>query len=93
MKPAARHFALRRTTVMLFLKQGIGVTIAGCVAGLWLSAAMGQGLAGMLYGVTPLDPLTLAAVLGLVIAIGALASAWPAVRAARVDPIQVLRED
>jgi len=28
-----------------------------------------------------------------VIAIGALASVWPAVRAARVDPIQVLREE
>jgi ABC-type antimicrobial peptide transport system permease subunit len=78
---------------MLFLKQGIAVTAAGCAAGLSLSVAIGHGLAGMLYGVTPLDPSTLAAVVGLVIAIGALASVWPAVRAARVDPIQVLREE
>jgi predicted permease len=85
--------ALRRTTVMLFLKQGITVTVAGCAAGLWLSAAMGRGLTGMLYGVTPLDPSTLAVVLVLVLSIGALASVWPAVRAARVDPIQVLREE
>jgi putative ABC transport system permease protein len=85
----ARH----RTTVMLFLKQGIAVTAAGCAAGVWLSAAMGQGLAGMLFGVTPLDPSTFAAVLGLVVVIGALASMWPAVRAARVDPIQVLRDE
>ena len=85
--------ARRRSTVMLFLKQGIAVTAAGCVVGLWLSAAMGRGLVGMLYGVTPLDPSTLAAVLVVVIAIGALASVWPAVRAARVDPIQVLREE
>jgi putative ABC transport system permease protein len=85
--------ALRRTTVMLFLKQGIAVTAAGCAAGMWLAAAMGQGLTGMLFGVTPLDPSTFAAVLALVIAIGALASVWPAVRAARVDPIQVLREE
>jgi predicted lysophospholipase L1 biosynthesis ABC-type transport system permease subunit len=85
--------ALGRTTVMLFLKQGISVTMVGCVAGLWLSIAIGQGLGGMLYGVTPLDPFTLVAVFILVISTGALASAWPAVRAARVDPIQVLREE
>ncbi len=85
--------ALRRTTLVLFLKQGIGVTIAGCVAGLWLSVAAGEGLSGMLYGVTALDPSTFAIVLGVMIAIGALASFWPAARAARVDPIQVLREE
>lgn len=85
--------AVRRTTVMMFLKQGIAVTAAGCAAGVWLSAAMGQGLAGMLFDVTPLDPSTFAAVLVLVIAIGAVASIWPAIRAARVDPIQVLREE
>jgi len=85
--------ARRRTTVLLFLKQGIAVTAVGCAVGLWLSVAMGQGLAGMLFGVTPLDPSTFAAVIVLVIAIGALASVWPAVRAARVDPIQVLREE
>jgi putative ABC transport system permease protein len=85
--------ARRRTTVMLFLKQGLAVTAVGCVVGLWLSAAMGHALAGMLFGVTPLDPPTFAAVIVLVIAIGALASVWPAVRAARVDPIQALREE
>jgi putative ABC transport system permease protein len=85
--------AQRRSTVMLFLKQGIAVTAAGCAVGVWLSAAIGQGLSGMLFGVTPLDPSTFAAVLVLVIAIGALASVWPAVRAARVDPIEVLREE
>jgi len=85
--------ALRRTTVMLFLRQGLAVTAVGCTAGLWLSVAMAQGLTGMLYGVTSLDASTFATVLVLVIAIGALASIWPAVRAARVDPIQVLREE
>jgi len=85
--------ALRSTTMVLFLKQGIGVTLAGCVAGLWLSAAAGRGLSGMLYGVTAMDPSTFAIVLGVMIAIGALASVWPAARAARVDPIQVLREE
>lgn len=85
--------ALRGATVMLFLKQGILVTIAGCAVGVWLSAALGRGLSGMLYGVTPLDLSTFAAVLAVMIAIGALASVWPALRAARVDPVKALRED
>jgi len=63
------------------------------VVGFWLSIALARGLVGMLYGVTPLDPPTFVVVLVIVIAIGALASVWPAVRAARVDPIQVLREE
>ncbi|HTH01108.1 MAG TPA: ABC transporter permease [Vicinamibacterales bacterium] len=85
--------ALRRTTVMRFLKQGLAVTAVGAVVGFWLSIALARGLVGMLYGVTPLDPPTFVVVLVIVIAIGALASVWPAVRAARVDPIQVLREE
>jgi len=85
--------ALRRETVLLFVWQGVSVTTAGCIAGVWLSAAAGRGLAGMLYGVSWIDPLTLAGVMAFVIGVGIVASVWPAVRAARVDPIQVLRED
>jgi putative ABC transport system permease protein len=84
----------RRTTTMLqFLKQGIAVTLLGCAAGLWLSAVLGRGLVGMLYGVTASDPSTFAIVIGLMIAVGALASVWPALRAARIDPIQALRQE
>jgi hypothetical protein len=84
---------MRRNTLLLFLKQGVGVTIAGCAVGLWLSVAAGRGLSGMLFDISALDPSTFAIVLSLMIAIGALASVWPAIRAARVDPISVLRDD
>jgi putative ABC transport system permease protein len=52
-----------------------------------------QLLAGMLYGVTPRDPYTLAAVVLLTLAVAGVASLIPAIRAALVEPMTVLRED
>jgi putative ABC transport system permease protein len=85
--------ALRRDTVLLFVRQGISVTVAGCIAGLWLSAAARRGLSGMLYGISFVDPVTVGGVVAVVLVMGIAASMWPAIRAARVDPVQVLRED
>jgi putative ABC transport system permease protein len=82
----ARILALvAREGVMLV---GIGVVAGG--AGAMLAA---RSLSGLLYGVTPLDPLTLAGVAGLVAAAAALAVAQPAWRAARVDPTIALRSE
>jgi ABC-type antimicrobial peptide transport system permease subunit len=58
-----------------------------------LAAAFARLLAGMLYGVSPSDTITLFGVALLVIAVGAIASLVPAIRAARVEPMQVLREE
>ena len=67
---------------------GVGIGI-GAVAALFLSRA----LEGLLYGVAPRDPATFAAVIGLLFAIAALASAIPALRASRVDPLEALRSE
>ena len=74
-----------------FVRQALRVSLAGCVAGLTLAAALGRAIAGMLYGVSPLDFVTFSGVLLLVLGAAVLASVWPAVRAARVDPMDVLR--
>jgi ABC-type lipoprotein release transport system permease subunit len=58
-----------------------------------LSFLFTRALSGMLYGVTPTDPLTLAGVTVIVISVAVLASLLPAVRAARLDPMQALREE
>ena len=50
-------------------------------------------LAGMLYGVSRVDPLSLGAVIALVATVGTVAALVPALRAARVDPMNVLREE
>jgi putative ABC transport system permease protein len=85
--------ALPRQVVARFLWQGMRVAAIGCVAGLLLGAGLGRWLMGMLYGISPLDPATYSGVLLLILIVAALASLVPAMRAARVDPTRVLREE
>jgi putative ABC transport system permease protein len=85
--------AMRGRILRRFLIEGLGVTAAGCVAGTVLALASARLLAGMLYGVTPSDPRTLCGVAALVLAVAAAASLIPSLRAARVDPIEVLRDE
>ena len=69
------------------------VTGAGLVAGAMLAAAAGRSLAGLLYGVSPFDPATFATVTGVVALVALGASVVPARRAARLDPMTVLRAE
>jgi predicted permease len=79
--------------VKQFLSKALRIVAIACVVGLALSLAFARALSGMLYGVTPQDPATLAAVVFLVVGAAALAATLPAARAARIDPIQALREE
>jgi len=85
--------AMRGQIVKQFLWQGLGVTLLGCIAGGVLAAAFAQVLSGMLFGVSPRDPATLSGVIAIVLAVAAVACLVPAIRAARVDPMQVLRNE
>jgi ABC-type antimicrobial peptide transport system permease subunit len=69
------------------------VSLLGCVAGLGLAGAFTKVLAGMLFGVSPWDAITMTGVIVLVIAVSIVASLLPAARAARVEPMRVLREE
>jgi len=85
--------ALRGQIVRQFLWQGLGVCIAGCLVGWALASASSRVLAGLLYGVSPTDFPTLSGVILLVLMVAAIASLVPATRAARVEPMQVLRDE
>jgi putative ABC transport system permease protein len=85
--------ALRGQIVKQFLWQGLAVCLLGCAAGFVLAAASSRLLAGLLYGVSPTDAPTLGAVILLVLAVAAVASLLPSLRASRVDPMQVLRDE
>lgn len=76
-----------------FLLEGLGVSFVGCMAGWALAAMSGRVLSGMLYGVSPSDFATLFAVVLLVLVVAAIASLMPAMRAARVEPMNVLRDE
>jgi putative ABC transport system permease protein len=75
-----------------YLARGLGVSILGSLAGVALALSLTHLLAGMLYGVSPSDPQTLSAVVLMMFGLAALASLLPAIRAARLDPIVVLRD-
>jgi putative ABC transport system permease protein len=85
--------AVRRQIVEQFLLQGLRVSFFGCITGWILAAAFARVLSGMPYGVSPTDPMTLSVVVVLVLVVAGVASFVPAMRAARVDPMQVLRDE
>ncbi|MBM3820358.1 MAG: hypothetical protein FJW14_15265 [Acidimicrobiia bacterium] len=67
------------------------ITAAGVVLGLAGAAALTRYLEGLLFGVTPPDAATCAAVVALVAAVAAAAALVPACRASRVDPLTAIR--
>jgi ABC-type antimicrobial peptide transport system permease subunit len=81
------------SVVSRFLSKAVRVVGVGCVAGLLLAFGFTRTLSGMLFGVSPLDPGTLAAVILVVLGIAALAALLPALHASRIDPAVALREE
>ena len=79
--------------VRLVLRSALAVTGAGLATGLLASAATGRGLASLLYGVGPYDPATFAASAAAVVLAALAATAIPARRAARLDPMIALRTE
>ena len=72
--------------------QGTRVVVIGVVIGVAVAAGATRALAGLLYGVEAVDPLTFASVSATMLLVGMLASYVPARRASSVDPIESLRE-
>ncbi len=85
--------ARRGAIVGQYFGTGIRVAAVACGVGIALSVALSRLLEGMLYGVSPYDPLTLSGVVALVLVVGAAAALVPAARAALVQPMRVLREE
>jgi predicted permease len=84
--------ASRADVMRLVLMQGIQLTIAGLALGLALAFGLTRFIASMLYGVSPTDPKTALAVVGLLAAISMLACYLPALRAMRINPVSAIRE-
>lgn len=77
----------------LVLRRGITLALAGIAAGVLLSLATTQSLRGLLFGVAPADPWILAGASALMLAVSVAASAVPAWRATRTDPMRCLRQE
>jgi predicted permease len=76
----------------MVMSRGIALTAAGVGIGVVLAWSLTRAMESLLYGVGASDPLTFAMVAGLLAAVSAVACAIPAVRAARIDPMLVLRD-
>jgi predicted permease len=84
--------ATRGRILSRFVGQGLRTVAIACAGGVALALATSRAIAGMLFGVSPSDPMTLGAVTVGVLAIAGLAVLVPAGRAAFLEPMQVLRE-
>ncbi|MGH9308517.1 MAG: FtsX-like permease family protein [Vicinamibacterales bacterium] len=77
----------------LVIGEGLVLTALGAALGLMGAVAVTRTLRGLLYGVTPLDGVTIASVVALLGAVALVAIGWPAWRASRVDPTTALRAE
>jgi len=85
--------AEKADVLLLILRQGLGTTAVGLVAGLLGAFALTRYLSQLLFEVTPIDPLTYLAVALLLLGAGLLASWIPARRALIADPVRMLRHE
>ena len=75
----------------MVLWQAVLPTVAGCLVGLAAALGTARLVSGMLFGIAPWDPVALATATALLFVTALLAASLPARRAARTDPMEVLR--
>jgi ABC-type antimicrobial peptide transport system permease subunit len=77
----------------LVIKQGMALALAGAALGIVGALYATRAMVDLLYETTPNDPLTLVVVAALLVAVAAIAACFPARRASRIDPVEMLRAD
>jgi putative ABC transport system permease protein len=85
--------ASRSSVLQMVLTQGTVLAAVGLALGLLGVFAIRSPTESMVYGVSPTDLVTLSGGVAFLLAVGVLASALPARRATRVDPVQALRQE
>ncbi|MEN3330080.1 MAG: hypothetical protein V7638_4887 [Acidobacteriota bacterium] len=85
--------AKRTDVLQMVVRQGMTMTLIGLALGLVGVIALSRVMVGLLYGVSPTDPLTFTGVSIVLLLVALLACLIPARRATRVDPIVALRNE
>ena len=81
----------RSSVVWMVLRQVLGLVAAGLTIGIGAVLALGPLLSSVLFGVSPVDPLTMTITSTVLGAVALAAAWWPAAVASRVDPVIALR--
>jgi len=85
--------AERSTILRMILGEGAAMALVGLVVGAAAAIPLSELLEGLLFGVEPADPPTIALSALLLVGVALVASWIPARRATVVDPITALRRD
>jgi putative ABC transport system permease protein len=85
--------ASRGSILSMVMRHGLWLSMTGVVIGVIAAALASRGLKTLLFGVSPLDPMSYAAVVMVLIGVAMVASWLPAWRASRVDPSVTLRAE
>ena len=85
--------AKKNELAWMFVRSALVLTGVGTVLGLGAAAVLMRLMRTLLFGVSPLDPVTFTAVPVVLVAAAALASYLPARRTAAVDPVEALRAE
>jgi len=85
--------ARQQELTQMFVWEGLLLTGAGLVCGLAAAAVLSRFMTSLLFGISPVDPVTYLAVSIALAAVAGLASYLPSRRATRVDPVEALRAE
>jgi predicted permease len=83
--------ATRADLIRLVLREGFMVAGLGLVVGLGVAAGLARFMESLLFGITPLDPVPFVAAPAILVPVALAACLVPALRAAAIDPAEVLR--
>jgi len=85
--------ATQRQILLHFLLQGGALTLAGIVIGVFGASLLSRALRPLVFGISPRDPVTIAAVAVGLGAVALASTVFPAWRASRVDAMRALRSE
>ncbi|MBV9148116.1 MAG: ABC transporter permease [Acidobacteria bacterium] len=85
--------AQRSDVLLLVLKKGVELAVAGSILGIFVTFVLGQALSSLLYQVKLYNPTTLLSMSALLGVVVLLASYLPAYRASRLQPLDTLRDN
>jgi len=82
-----------QNVLRLAMQRGLVLLGTGLVVGLPVTMALDRLMAGLLYGITPTDPVTLIAATLLLAVVGMVSTSLPAWRATQIDPVVALQAE